>query len=84
VVVDNGFEAQQVLDVIREIQEPLVEEVRVFDQYSGAPIPDGKKSLAYRVAYRATDRTLTDAEVNGLQEALLERLVQRLGVEVRR
>jgi phenylalanyl-tRNA synthetase beta chain len=84
VVVGSGFEAQQVLDVIREIEEPLVEEVRVFDQYTGAPIPDGMKSLAYRVACRAPDRTLTGAEVNGLQEAVLKRLVQRLGVEVRR
>jgi phenylalanyl-tRNA synthetase beta chain len=84
VVVDVGFQAQQVLDAIGEVEQPLVEAVRVFDQYTGAPIPDGKKSLAYTVSYRAPDRTLTDDEVNAAHQQLVERLVQRLSVEVRR
>ena len=83
-VVDAGFEAQQILDAIDVIAEPLVEEVRVFDQYSGAPIPEDKKSLAYTISYRAADRTLTDDEVNALHERIVSELLQRLSVEVRR
>jgi phenylalanyl-tRNA synthetase beta chain len=45
-------------------------EYKLF-QYVGAPIPEGKKSLAYSIAYRAADRTLTDAEVNQLHGAPL-------------
>ncbi len=71
VVVDAGFQAQQILDAIDAIAEPLVEEVRVFDQYSGAPIPEDKKSLAYTISYRAADRTLTDDEVNALHERIV-------------
>jgi phenylalanyl-tRNA synthetase beta chain len=84
VVVESGFRAQQVLDAIRENAPPLVEEVRVFDQYVGAPIPEGKKSLAYSISYRAPDRTLTDEEVNALHQELVGRLLERLPVEVRR
>lgn len=84
VVVEGSFQAQQVLDVIHEASEPLVEEVRVFDHYTGPPIPEGKKSLAYAVSYRAPERTLTDEEVNRLHETIVERVVRRLGVEVRR
>lgn len=84
VVVDVGFQAQRLLDSIAEVAQPLVEEVRVFDQYTGDPIPDGKKSLAYAVSYRASDRTLTDEEVNAVHQQLVEHLVQRLPVEVRR
>lgn len=84
VVVDAGFQAQRILDAIRAVAQPLVEEVRVFDQYAGAPIPEGKKSLAYTVSYRAPDRTLTDDEVNTLHEEIVGRLLQRLPVEVRR
>ncbi len=84
VVVGSNFQAQQVLDTMREVAPPLVEDVQVFDQYTGAPIPEGKKSLAYSIAYRAPDRTLTDDEVNALHEELVARLIERLPVEVRR
>ena len=84
VVVDAGFQAQQVLDAIDELAQPLLEEVRVFDQYTGEPIPPGKKSLAYAVSYRAPDRTLTDDEVNALHQGLVDTLVRRLPLEVRR
>jgi len=83
-VVDSSFQAQQILDAITEAAPPLVEEVRVFDQYVGAPIPEGKKSVAYSISYRASDRTLTDEEVNAMHEELVARLVARLPVEVRR
>jgi phenylalanyl-tRNA synthetase beta chain len=83
VVVDGSIQAQQILDAISEVAPPLVEEVRVFDQYTGAPIPQGKKSIAYSISYRAADRTLTDEEVNALHEDLVARLVGRVPVEVR-
>jgi len=84
VVVDDEFPAQRVIDAVEEVAEPLVEDVRVFDQYTGAPIPSGKKSLAYTIAYRAPNRTLTDDEVNAMHEQLVARLVRDLPLEVRR
>lgn len=84
VLVDDQFPAQQVLDAVKEAAEPLVEEVRVFDHYTGSPIPTGKKSLAYTIAYRAPNRTLTDDEVNAMHDRLVGRLVAQLPLEVRR
>jgi phenylalanyl-tRNA synthetase beta chain len=84
VVVDDEFQAQRVLDAVKEVAEPLVEDVSVFDQYTGSPIPVGKKSLAYTIAYRAPNRTLTDDEVNTMHEQIVARLVQQLPLEVRR
>jgi phenylalanyl-tRNA synthetase beta chain len=83
VIVDAGFQAQQIIDVIRGLSQPLVEDVRVFDHYVGAPIPEGKKSLAYSISYRAPDRTLTDEEVNALHADVVGRLLQRVPAEVR-
>jgi len=57
--------------------------VRLFDCYRGAPIAAGKKSLAYTIAYRAPDRTLTDEEVNALHAAVLQRLAGRFALEFR-
>jgi phenylalanyl-tRNA synthetase beta chain len=84
VVVDDAFPAQRVIDAVKEAAEPLVEDVRVFDQYTGAPIPSGRKSLAYTIAYRAPNRTLTDDEVNAMHDQLVAQLVRQLPLEVRR
>jgi phenylalanyl-tRNA synthetase beta subunit len=42
-MVDDEFQAQRVLDAVKEVAEPLVEEVRVFDHYTGRPIPAGRR-----------------------------------------
>ncbi len=84
VVVDDEFPAQRFLDAVKEASQPLVEEVRVFDQYTGSPIPAGKKSLAYTISYRAPNRTLTDDEVNVMHDQLVAQLVRQLPMEVRR
>ena len=46
----------------------LLEAVEVFDEYRGANVPDGQRSLAIRSIYRALDRTLTDADVEPLNK----------------
>ena len=83
-VVDEEFQAQDVVDAVTQLAEPLVEGVQVFDCYTGAPIPAGRKSLAYTIAYRAPNRTLTDDEVNVMHEQLVAQLVRQLPLEVRR
>jgi phenylalanyl-tRNA synthetase beta chain len=82
-VVDEAFRAGKIIEEIRALANPQIESVRVFDCYRGAPIPPGRKSLAYSVSYRAADRTLTDDEVNALHAALLERLKTRFHLELR-
>jgi phenylalanyl-tRNA synthetase beta chain len=83
VVVDEAFRAGDILEEIRSLQNPHIELVRLFDCYRGAPVPAGKKSLAYTIAYRAPDRTLTDEEVNALHAAVLQRLAGRFALEFR-
>jgi phenylalanyl-tRNA synthetase beta chain len=83
IVVDRDFAAQQVVAWFHNIGESRIERVEVFDQYLGTPIPEGKKSLAYKVSYRAGDRTLTDSEINELHRSLVERLEKAFGAEQR-
>ena len=84
VVVDRDFASQRVINWIENLGEALIEHVEVFDQYLGAPVPEGKKSLAYKVSYRAEDRTLTDAEINELHQRLVDQLGNVFGAELRR
>jgi phenylalanyl-tRNA synthetase beta chain len=81
VVVDEPVAAAAVTALVRE--EPLVEEVTLFDVYRGAPLPAGRKSLALAIRYRAPDRTLTDAEADAAHARIVERLVNAVGAALR-
>jgi phenylalanyl-tRNA synthetase beta chain len=61
-----------------------VEKVEVFDVYEGAGLPDGKKSLALSLVFRAPDRTLTDDAVNGAFQKLQDAIVKETGWTVRK
>ena len=61
-----------------------VESVTVFDLYSGAGLPEGKKSLAFNLAFRANDRTLTDDEVNGVFQKIQETIRQTTSYQIRK
>lgn len=81
VVVDEAATAASLEAIVRE--EPLVEKVTLFDVYRGAPLPAGRKNLAFAIAYRAAGRTLTDAEADAAHAGIVRRLRERLGAELR-
>ncbi|MBX5482189.1 MAG: phenylalanine--tRNA ligase subunit beta [Myxococcaceae bacterium] len=83
VVVDAARSAAEVREVILQAGGKLVEDARVFDVYTGQPIPEGKKNLAFALSYRAEDRTLTDAEVNEAHKRIVEQVNERLGAALR-
>jgi phenylalanyl-tRNA synthetase beta chain len=64
IVVDEDAPHADVAAVIRDAGRPLLERVELFDVYRGEPIPPGRKSLAFSLRYRASDRTLEDDEVS--------------------
>jgi len=80
-VIDTEITHQQVQDIIKSF--PLVNQVTIFDVYSGGQVPPGKKSLAYRVIFQSPDHTLTDEEVNKVHQQILSKLAQELGAALR-
>lgn len=61
----------------------LVESCLLFDVFAGPPLPDGKKSLAFSLDFRAPDRTLTDDEADAVVARIVERLARDFGAELR-
>jgi phenylalanyl-tRNA synthetase beta chain len=61
----------------------LLEEVRLFDIYTGEQVGDGNKSLAYRLRFRAPDRTLTDDETSAARDAAVAEAARRVGAVLR-
>jgi phenylalanyl-tRNA synthetase beta chain len=74
-IVDRNLAAQSILNRALQVGDELIESLHLFDVFQGKPIPDGKKSISFRIVYRAADRTLEDEEVNRLHAETTARLV---------
>lgn len=83
VVLDVAVPAETVEGLIRRVGQPLVKRVELFDVYQGDPIPAGKRSLAYHIAYQSPERTLTDEEVAEIHRRIERALVGELGAQLR-
>ncbi len=75
--------ADKIIELIMKDGAELIEEVHIFDLYTGSPVPEGKKSLAFSIRYRSKNRSLTDEEVNALHQQVSERLKNEFGAEMR-
>ena len=82
-VVDAAVPAADVEAALREGAGPLLEEVRLFDVYTGPQVGEGRRSLAYALRLRAPDRTLTDVEVLGARDAAVAEAGRRVGAQLR-
>jgi phenylalanyl-tRNA synthetase beta chain len=82
-VVPEDVTAERVEQAIRSAGGKLLEGVRLFDVYRGPGVPDGRKSLAFALTYRAPDRTLTDQEVAAVHEKLVRKVTAAVGGELR-
>jgi len=83
VVVPEATPAEDVRRVVREVGGPLVEEVVLFDVYTGKPLPAGRKNLAFALRYGAPDRTLRDEEVQAAHDRIVQEVNRRVGAELR-
>lgn len=72
VLVDVGVPAQVLLDAAGEANIGIVQAIQLFDHYQGPNLPEGRKSLAFRVVMQDTERTLTDAEADTVRQTLVE------------
>ncbi|MFY9635219.1 MAG: phenylalanine--tRNA ligase subunit beta [Cellulosimicrobium cellulans] len=78
-VVPQDIPADQVLEALREGAGELLEDVALFDVYAGKGIEEGKKSLAFGLRFRATDRTLTADEASAAREGAVALAAERFG-----
>ncbi|MDY7007508.1 MAG: phenylalanine--tRNA ligase subunit beta [Cyanobacteriota bacterium] len=73
----------EIKQVIYESAGKLLESVELFDEYQGKNVPEGQRSLAFRLIYRMSDRTLTDADVDPIQQKVRDALVEKFQVNLR-
>jgi phenylalanyl-tRNA synthetase beta chain len=61
----------------------LLQQVEVFDEYKGKNVPEGQRSLAFNLVYQASDRTLTDQDVDPVHQKVRDTLVKKFDVTLR-
>ena len=82
-VVDAEVAAQGVIDAVRDGAGDLLEDIALFDVYTGPQIGEGRKSLTLALRFRATDRTLTEDEASAARDAGVAAAGQRFGAALR-
>src|SRR5258705_12668688 len=83
ILIDATLPADSVRATIREAAPPTLVQVREFDRYQGKGVPEGQVSLSVRLTFRASDRTLTDAEIQTAMDAILAALRDRHAAQQR-
>ena len=84
VVVPASVPANDVAVALRDGAGDLVEEVALFDVYTGSQLEEGQRSLAFALQFRALDRTLTVAEATAARDAAVAEAHRRTGAILRR
>lgn len=80
---DDAILVAEIEETIRKAGGNLVEKVQLFDIYKGAQIPEGKKSIAYAIAYRDEKKTLEDKDISKVHDKILKALEHKLGAVLR-
>ncbi|MCE5290055.1 MAG: phenylalanine--tRNA ligase subunit beta [Nocardiaceae bacterium] len=83
VVVDRQVAARAVEDALRAGAGELLEEIRLFDVFEGAQLGEGRKSLAFALRFRASDRTLTEDEASAARDAAVAAASASVGATLR-
>ena len=83
VIISLDTPADRVAEAIRKYAGKQLESLTLFDVYEGEQIGVGKRSLAYRLAFRALDRTLSDADISKTRAKIIRGLEHDLGATIR-
>jgi len=83
VVVPEEVPAAELVDNVKAAGGELLRDLKLFDVYKGAKLPEGTRSIAFSLLFQAEDRTLTDAEAATYVEAIIVRLKEKFGAVLR-
>ena len=83
IVVEHELELQRLIEGLAANRPAIVQDIRLFDVYTGKGVGSGKKSLAFRIVMQDTQRTLQDAEVDAAVQQLVAYLQQAFAAQLR-
>jgi len=83
-VVPQSTRAGDILQEIKELGGVLLEDIKLFDVYSGKQVPEGRISIAFALTFRHSERTLKDEEIDNILGAIEKQLSQKYNAALRK
>ena len=82
-VLDKNFKVQKLIDIIYGADKELIKSVKVFDVYEGTNIPENKKSIALNVTIQSLEKTLTEDDLNKINQLIILAVESKTGAKIR-
>ncbi|MCK4905407.1 phenylalanine--tRNA ligase subunit beta [bacterium] len=81
-IVPDDISSDRIENIMSQEAKELLENIKLFDYYKGKQVPGGFKSMSYSLCFRSNKKTLTDEEINQLQDKIIKKL-EELGLKLR-
>ena len=82
-VIDRSFKAQELIEIISNIDRDLIRTVKIFDVYEGENIPENKKSIALNVIIQSSKKTLNDEDLDRINKLIISTVESKTGAKIR-
>ena len=82
-VLDKNFKAQELIDIISNVDKELIKSVKVFDVYEGSNIPEDKKSIALNVTIQSLEKTLNEEDLNKINQLIISAIESKTDAKIR-
>ena len=82
-ILDKSFPVQELIEVISNVDKNLIKAVKVFDVYEGKNIPENKKSIALNVTIQSSDKTLSEDDLNKINQLIISSVESKIDAKIR-
>jgi len=82
-IIDRKLKVQDLVSVISNIDKNLISNIKVFDVYEGDNIPENQKSIAISVTIQSIEKTLTDNDLEKINNLIIETVENKTGAKIR-
>ena len=82
-VIDKSFKAGELESIIKKLDSNIIKKVTTFDVFEGQNIPEGKKSIAINVVMQASDKTLTEKDLDQVSKKIINAVKEKTGATIR-
>ena len=82
-LIDKKIKVQELVEIIISIDKDLIKNVKVFDVYEGDNIPNDKKSIAINVTIQSSEKTLTDNDLEKINNLIISTVESKSGAKIR-
>ncbi len=82
-IINKNFKSQELVNIIKSVENKLIKSVRVFDVFEGENIPEGKKSIAVNVTIQSEEKTLNENDLDNINKLIISSVESKSGAKIR-